>query len=884
MSQNSTFYKVISRLFQVGISLVFIITFSHSQTITDYRKRLPIEKNEYASDGQEDAHSLDAGFHANSRARDDEFSEYLSQPWHDYIILPGIEPKQPKTAVKQPVFKLSELQTVPPPTSLPYSEQTKGQSSMWNNKLVTPRIRKPETDDFNKGTISFMFYGNEINLSCDKLLSGIEVKTVSEESATAFWQQFALSNNNHLIDQLMNYRDLLGLNDWGYFCLLKETAHHVYPDNKWGTDLLGWALALHSGFKVRLAYNHLGSTILFPCDNTIYSRQYILIDQIRYYLDTEFKSNILATYNNNLEGASRVIDLTFYKSLNFRASQNVRKIIYTWNKKRFEFNFTYNPSIIRFYETYPRTDAIIYFDSPVSSRLKEDLYSQFYPIISKMNKTEAAAFLLQFVQKAFEYQSINLQNGADRFLFTEEILARNACNDKGRAVLYAWLVRNLVKLHVIGLEFPGFISTAVCFDDPLDGDYYLWHGNKYTFVDPTFLNAPIGIMMPELVKLKPKIINLKNNFADITKDKHIWDLTTGMGALRGGNYRDIVVDNFGRSFITGYFEDIKRSKASEEIHPFIACFSGNNSLQWIRKFEGTGKAFGLAVEIINQDEIFIGGSFQGELKMESHKLHTGNHQPDLFFAKFNQSGEFIWMKKAGIDSLETNANLTYLIKFDRSGDNFYTSFANEDDRNVNTGFYSNGDNFIYFTGSRNGTTGIARFSSQRTSLASINISTEIKKEYTKLVSEKCNSSVAGIIAVLNTLNNAGGEIKGDWLQELLNHDNQLFASLNPQFYNAIAQIAQIRNDNGIITIQTLGQKPINLLGIRLSNNAHIKLDQFDNGDISVGIISGVEVGNQGIWIPLNNLLINGTSGNIVFDYDTDHTLRTLNFTGRIIKK
>jgi len=884
IKKSISFSHVTSRLFHLGIGLIFLMPATYSQTIEDYRKRWQFEKNQYAADGQEDAHFFEASFNAYSRTFDDQFTEYLSKPWHDYVISDAIEPEHPKPRGTKPVFKLSDLLTVPPPTSLPFQEQTSGYNSVLKDRLVTPRIRKPEGADFNKGTISFRFYGNEINLSYDKLLFTTEVKTVSEESATAFWQQFCRSNNNHLLDQLMEYRDLLGLNDWGYFNLLKVTAHRLFPNNKWATDLLGWALALHSGFDVRLAYNQLGSTILFPCANTIYSRQFILFNQKRYYLDTELKSSLLATYNNNFSGASQVMDLSFHKSLNFRPSQIERKILFTWNDKRYEFNFRYSPSTLRFYENYPRTDAIIYFDSPVSSQLKEEIYSQFYPIISKMNKAEASSFLLQFVQEAFEYPSVNLQNGADRFLFPEEIFSRKACNDKGRAVLYAWLVRNLVKLPVVALDFQGFYSTAVCFDQQMEGDYYLWKGNKYTFADPTFLHAPIGIMMPALSGLTPKIINLNNNFADSDKKNRIWNLAVGLGASRGGNYRDIILDKYGKSFITGFFEDSKRFTKQTVTHPFIACFSRNNSLQWLRKFEGTGKALGFAIENSNDDEFFIAGSFRGELKMGNNRLQTINNQPDLFFVKFNRNGELMWMKKAGIDSLETNDNLTYLIKFDRSGDNFYTHIANEDDRNVNTGFYRNGDNFIYFTGSRNGTTGMQHPDPKRLVATSNNVPSEIKKEHSQLLAEKCNPSIAGIAAVLNTLAIPGTEIKGSQLQALLNQYNPTFNALNPQLYNAIAQIELIRNENGIISISTVGQKSIVLPEIKLTNNARIVLDQFGNRDISVGIISGVEVGNQGIWTSLNSLLINISSGNLIFDYDPDHTLRTVNFNNSIVKK
>ena len=878
MSKNSmSFYQNTFRLFWTGISLIFLMPVTYSQTIRDFSDQWPVEKNQYASDGQEDAHYLEASFNAFARKIDDEFSDYLTKDWNDYIISPGNEYEHPKPPANQPIFKLSDLPAIPPPRSLPYFDQD-GDEFSGRNKWTAPRVRKPESDDFNKGTVSFRFYGNEINLSFDKLLLATEVKTASKESAVAFWQQFIRSNNNHLIDQLMDYRDLLGLNDWGYFCLLKETARHLYIGNKWADDLLGWALALHSGYQVRLGYDRSGSTILFPCVNNIYLRQFILIDQTRYYLDTELKSDILVTYGNNLSSATRIIDLSFYKSLNFRSSRVEHKRVFTWNDKHFEFNFNYNPQTLRFYTDYPVTDASIYFDSPVSSGLKEGLYSQFLPIISKMNKAEASALLQQFVQEAFEFQPVNLPNGKDRFLFPEEICALNAFNDKGRAVLYSWLIQNLVKLPVIGLEFPGFFSTAVCFDQPIDGDHYLWQGKKYTIVDPTFRNAPVGISVS---KSKPKIINLRNSYGESETEKHVWSVAISMAASRGGNYSDIVYDSSGRSFITGYFGGALNTNPTL---PFIACFSEKHSLQWLRKFEGSGSAYGFTVENINDDEIYMAGSFSGELKFGKSVIHSSINRPDLFFVKFDHTGELIWMKKTGVDSLEIDANLAYLVKFDRSGDNFFSSLINEDERNIKTGFSINNDNWIYFSGSRNGTTGMKRTSSNRMSETTTGISAEIKKEHSRLISEKCNPAVAGIAAILHLLENPGVEIRGSLLMSLLNQYNPSFRSLNSQLYNALAQIDLIRNENGNISIRTIGQKSINLSGIKMTSNALIKLDHFGNGDISIGIISGFEAGNGGNLIPLNNILVDVSSGNLIFDYDSDHTLRTIDLNRLLVKK
>jgi len=855
------------RFILMGFIIGLSCQISNGQSVSELRKLWQNKNFAFLTENDKDKLFSSADFYKYARTRDEEFTEYLKETWHDYSIFAGLSDEYLKRPIQQPVFDEADL-VMNPPANLPYSKVVGFHNNRTGQLKLIPRIRKPESHDFNSVYGLFRFYGQPISISYDKLLVLSKINSVSEDSISEFWKSFARANSNQLVDQLMDYRDLLGLGDWGYFQLVKAASNHIFPDNPLNIDLLTWALMIRSGFDVRLAFNQSNMTVLFPSENTIYSRQFVVIGKKRFYLDREMSSQLLVTCQNPFPDNIGMIDLEFHKALNFNGKLMLRNFSYHWNNKNYEFALRFNSEAIQFYNDYPETDPEIYFGAPVSSIQKEDLLGQFYPLLSKMDKTEATAFLQQFVQKEFDYALVNQKDGLAPSRFVEQIIASKSGDDRSKSVLFSWLVRILLRSPVVGVQFPGYYSTAVCFDKPLDGDFFYFNRGKYYVVDPAFLKAPIGVMMPEFAGLSPQIIDLSSSVSQPGNALEIWNLALKMGARRGGISQDVVFDRQGNSFITGYLAD------NLSYYPFVACFSEGNSLQWIRKFEGDGKAVAFAISKISDDEIYVAGSFSGTIVMDGVVLQSGINNSDLFIAQLNQKGELIWMNKAGIDSLAQDEPTTYMAQFDRSGGNFSMQWSNEDGRNIKTGFGETRDNKLCFTGSGFSTPGMVPLS---WTANKSDISAEIFKEYNLLIGSKCQTKMAGIVAVLKTIQKTESEVTGIQLQRLITRYDPLFPINNPWLFKVVGLIQQLKNENGILSLRTIGGKPFIFSNIKLEDGARFNLSFFGNGDISIGIISGIHLVVKQVKLPMSSILIDCSSGNMIIDYDHDHTLKTVSF-------
>jgi len=855
-----------ARFCLIGILLGHTSLNVSGQSINELRELWQNNDFSFLSGNQKEKLFTSTDFYKYSETRDEEFASYLKETWTDYSIFTGISDGSPHP-VEQPVFDESDLD-MNPPVNLAFSNIIGDKEHENGNIKLIPRIRKPESNTFNAQKIVFRFYGQQISINYDKLLILSKISFLSADSISGFWTSFAMSNSNQLVDQLMDYRDLLGMGDWGYFQLVKATSNHIFAGNILNADLLTWALMIRSGFDVRFAFNQNSTTVLFPSENTIYSKQFIVIGQTRFYIDREMKSQLLVACQNPFPDNVGRVDLNFYKSLNFSGKPTIRMISFRWNNKSYEFSMCYNPEVIRFYKDYPQTDASVYFGAPVSSVLKENLLGQFYPIFSKMDKLESAAFLQQFVQKEFIYISGNKNDGFPKNRFAEEIIASKSGDDRSKAVLYSWLVRILLHLPVVGVQFPDYYSTAVCYDSPLDGNYYYLNREKYYITDPTYLYAPIGVTMPVFKGLTPQLIDLSSSFTQPNNALKIWELALKLGALRGGTSQDVVFDRQGRALITGYFTD-----RSVSCFPFVACFSRGNSLQWIRKFEGNGKALAFAISKASDDEIYIAGSFTGRIDMDEKELQSEPDKSDLFIAQFNKNGDLVWMNKIEMDSGAQNESSTYLVKFDRSGGNITTQWSNEDERNIRNGFSKPDMSGLSFAGSKSFTAGMGPMSWTGTKL---DIAKDVYNEYNFLINKKCHPKVAGMIAVMKLLQKPGAEVTGIQLQTIIARHNPTFQVNNTSLFKVIGQVQLLKNVNGIITLKLMEGKPIIYSNLKLEDGAKFNISVFDNRDLSVSMIEGFQKTVKEVSLTLNSLLIDSSSGNLVLDYDHDHTLKTAN--------
>lgn len=121
----------------------------------------------------------------------------------------------------------------------------------------------------------------------------------------------------------------------------------------------------------------------------------------------------------------------------------------------------------------------------------------------------------------------------------------------------------------------------------------------------------------------------------------------GSGADRA---LSVKTDAQGNSFITGFFfqtatfgsQSVTASGAQDV---FIAKYDNAGTLVWVTKAGGTGADIGNAINLDANGNVVITGEFTGTATFGSTTLTSQNNSVDIFVAKLDPSGNFLWAKK-----------------------------------------------------------------------------------------------------------------------------------------------------------------------------------------------------------------------------------------------
>jgi hypothetical protein len=106
------------------------------------------------------------------------------------------------------------------------------------------------------------------------------------------------------------------------------------------------------------------------------------------------------------------------------------------------------------------------------------------------------------VQNAFTYEVDEEQFGREKVMFAQETLYYDKSDCEDRAILYAYLVRKLFHVGVIGVKYKDHMATALYI--PMDGDSVRKGRKRYVIADPTYATANIGMSMPKYKSVIPE--------------------------------------------------------------------------------------------------------------------------------------------------------------------------------------------------------------------------------------------------------------------------------------------------------------------------------------------------------------------------------------------
>ena len=451
-------------------------------------------------------------FQAYKDSLNKEFSRMLEHKWEDYQVFVGNRrPSKPEpaqlpvapqdTLIKEPV-ELPINRIVP--TNMPV------QPSLDKELEETHEVDAVDETPQQYKRVDVNFYMEKVQFDVPANYESLLLGGLSEKFVAKFWADLSNGDYDECVLQLKNQKHELQLNDWALYDMTKSMAGETFQ-KRYAEQTIFTVFVLNQlGIESKIGKSDNQLVVLMPAKTVIYANSYVLLENTPYYIFScyprEQRSfSEISTYSVTFPNSTSPLDMNIYQPIRFVWQPSA--VTYTSDFWGDAIPFQINQNVIDFYGRYPQVDIVFYANAEMSEDLKIWADKQIKPFLEDLDEYEAVNVLLFFVQTEFDYASDLDQFGYEKPFFCEEnfYYAKNDCED--RAILFSYLVRNLVGAKIVLLDYPDHIATAVCLkDDTVKGDYYMVDGHKYFVCDPTYIGANIGETMPQYRKTKADII------------------------------------------------------------------------------------------------------------------------------------------------------------------------------------------------------------------------------------------------------------------------------------------------------------------------------------------------------------------------------------------
>ena len=856
------------------VILVLLSSFVFSQSFEDFKKQIRNEYNTFEKETQQKFDTFVAQI-------DKEFSDYLVNGFSSHKI-----------------EKAATIEESPKPVDLPEMGEIEisgntldfevGSTPITYQGPAYPGIKKTEGINFDTHRINVDFLGWPLYFDLDKNFIGIESEKPSAENISQLWTKFAELNYNHFLYQVSEVANILNLNQWAYYQLINECSKKVYPSNNKMQVAFQWVLLSRSRYRVKIGFDNDNMYVLLPSVYKMYDIDYIIADGINYYVMDGVGKEI-QTYAFDFPEADILMDVSIKKPFNTNPINKSRDYHFTFEDKKHTVVLEYDEEMINFYKTIPLSDIVVYFNSVVCDRTKESVKKAFEPLLAGKDDVESANLLLSFLQQAFGYKTDQYAYGTEKYFFADEVLHYQFSDCEDRSVLFAYLVKTLLKKEVIAVGFPGHMATAISFVEEVEGTQLSYNNNIFILADPTFYGAPVGIVMSAVADKKATIYNIETNNADAEISEKLWKKTNDYGGFKSDRLADIVRDKDGNTYVCGYFigsadfNGHKLISTNEGRDAFIAKYDKDLVPIWVNSATGQGNDVAMSIAL-NGENIYVYGSFENELNFSTTTI-TAIGAPDVFVASYSQNGELYWVEKAGIDKLDHSLDFMFVAKFNTDGDKIMAKLYSQSEDFNHYGLDIDLLGNAVIKGSFFATSGLNTNDYTNYNIGSeLDISEALHETDVKLKEDEYEAAIAGLFAALNLLKANTIEIQGSEIKSTFDKYNHKFISYASSIYTNLANMKFVKNEKGIITIKTTQENPIILDKIKIDNDARIRIVKYKSGNILVEVLSGIYVGSGNHWLDMNSIKLFKDTGDLLFNFDIDNSVKKLNLKKELLKK
>ncbi len=444
----------------------------------------------------------------------DRYEEFLDAAWTEYETMAGHRRVTRPKPVVAPIYTppkepVEPIRVTPKEPDVPIEEPESVDVPTGFDKPCVPSTPKasdvPKAPSPTVPQIRFELYGLQLAVPAPKLEGAVH--RVNQQDVTSFWKQINRTDTKMTVEALQTYSQSCRLGDWCTFKVVEAFCQKWAKGDKPTERVLTQYLMLGMGYDVRMAIAGGELYLLLPFEQQVYGNTYLTINSKKYFLYPKDLPN-----GTNIYSCTIPTDADCGQSMNLIINPSYllpkTKQPFTISNGNLTVQGDVNKNVIALLQEYPAMDVYCYAASVADKEVRNLVVSQLRDQLQGMTEAESANALLHFVQKGFKYQTDVQQfgDGVEKSFFFDETLFFPYCDCEDRSIFYACLVREILGLDVLLVNYPGHECTAVALSSPPPTyTSFNYKGRTYYICDPTYIGADIGMCMPNYKNEQPEV-------------------------------------------------------------------------------------------------------------------------------------------------------------------------------------------------------------------------------------------------------------------------------------------------------------------------------------------------------------------------------------------
>lgn len=417
------------------------------------------------------------------------FLNLLKESWVEFQVFAGLEyPKKPKPETP-PVAPVAPVAPVQPEVTTPVQVEPEPEPE----PVIVP---EPEE---GVRACSFEFYGSQLDFIIPEAMANYKMSGNSEDEVAKFWDSLSCEDYSSVLSQINEHASRMQLEGWSLFLLIDCLADELYwPSRADESEVFKIFIMNQLGMDARLGLADGKLTANVCVKEQVYASLFYQYQGRNYYFSPSIRQvEHFKSYPGQFSDNMTPLSVEITRPLNI-GNENTVSLRSKYSKVfGMNMQFPVNIALCAFYADYPQVDVDIYARAAYDEAFTSSMSHALRPLLEGKDEVTQVNLLLHFLQYDFDYMTDDEQFGYEKPFFLEEnfLYPCNDCED--RSILFSNLVRRLLGLDVVLVDYPDHVATAVRFNSETEGDCLMYDGHRYTICDPTYIGAPVGMAMED---------------------------------------------------------------------------------------------------------------------------------------------------------------------------------------------------------------------------------------------------------------------------------------------------------------------------------------------------------------------------------------------------